>query len=166
MWYWVTSITWLTNLDQLSNKTLWGTQTLMLGHGDNEGNWNGTPQHTSHVICSSKLPLHGRSISRRACAHMSPNWTRLWCIGAPALHLWAITEMHRQWWGKTPGGQTEQSERGGLWWPAFTLSCFCANCPTNRRAQTPPVAHHALQREGGIYRPLSNWSAWCLTTVH
>lgn len=112
-----------------------------------------TTGHAGHVVCSSKLPLHGRSISRRACAHMSPNWTRLWCIGAPALHLWAITEMHRQWWGKTPGGQTEQSERGGLRWPAFTLSCFRANCPTNRRAQTPPVAHHALQHEGGIYSP-------------
>lgn len=123
-------------------------------------------QHTGHVICSSKLPLHGRSISRRACAHTSPNWTRLWCIGALALHLWAITEMHRQWWRKTPGGQTEQSVRGGLQWPAFMLNCFRANCPTNRRAQTPPVAHHALQREGGIYSPLSNWSACCLTTVH
>lgn len=30
-------------------------------------------QHAGYVICSSKLPLHGRSISRRACAHMSPN---------------------------------------------------------------------------------------------
>lgn len=70
-------------------------------------------------------------------------------LGALALHLWDRTEMHTQWWGKA------LVTEWGLWCPAFTLSCFHANCPTNRRAQASPLHTPGLEVRQRFMVPVS-----------
>ncbi len=66
-------------------------------------------------------------------------------LGALSLHLWDRTDIHTQWWGKAL-----VTERG-LWCPAFTLSCFHANCLTNRRAQASPLHTTGPEVRWAIY---------------